>query len=149
MNMKILWFSLLMLLSSLGNAAVCSDVQESRVCSVSMMELIVNGKEFDNTLVIVTGYYRWGYEMSGLFFTRDHAAISDASNAIWVSGRDPKIIPDTLLNNLLDGQKERELTGPSASKTDYVHVFGLFRAGNSGHLGIYPGEISGVFIQRE
>ena len=63
----------------------CENFHFGELCRVSIINLIASPEKYDGKFVEVDGYYRYEFEVSGLFLTQEHSTASSFSNSIWIS----------------------------------------------------------------
>ena len=129
-------------------AGRCQEQNKIEICVVSVINLIANPKTYDGKIVLVSGYYRSGWELSALFVNKDYALLNDGPNGVWVGSIPEEDIGKTSsdmerLNQILK-QYEPKLVGYESANNNYVKLGGVFKAGNQGHLGQYNGKIVGA-----
>lgn len=91
------------------------------VYRISLINLIATPKQYDGRRVAVKGYIHLEFEGSGLYLHEDDYRHTAYENAIWV--------------NLLKSGESKEC------QDAYVTVFGIFRAEERGHMGLWSGSI--------
>jgi hypothetical protein len=113
-------------------SAVATASDETTMAGVtvtSMVRLLSNPQQYEGMRVQVVGYFWGGFEISGLFLTKESFTMGDTSSAIWVE------LPQNKTNRIVPIGK------------GYVRVQGTFHGnGRSGHLGLYPAAIEDVTI---
>jgi len=88
---------------------------------VSIVSLIADPGRYEGKAVVVTGFYKTGFEVSAIYLHEDDARHSIRPNGFWVDGR----IPDHLQNR-------------------YVTIQGIFTTTEGGHLGAWQGTLCGA-----
>ncbi|MEO9803940.1 MAG: hypothetical protein ABJF04_11855 [Reichenbachiella sp.] len=86
--------------------------------------------DFHQKTIELTGYYFSGFELSGLFESKN----SGQEEAVWVDFSDE-------LNKHIDSAMEERLQGRK------LRVQGIFNATSRGHLGIYIGTVELDFLE--
>ncbi len=103
--------------------------EQLNLATPKMAEL-KNGSNFHQKTIELTGYYFSGFELSGLFESKN----SKQEEAVWVDFSDD-------LNEQIDSTMEQRLQGRK------LRVQGTFDATSKGHLGIYLGTIELEFLE--
>lgn len=96
----------------------------AKVAKVSMINLIATPERFHGKRVAVAGVLRLEFEGTVLYFHREDYENLDTINSVWLS---------------IDSEKARQWR-PLSGKL--VFVVGTFRAGPSGYLHAYTGDIA-------
>ena len=111
----------------------------SYAAHVSIYQLIANPEKYHNRSVVISGYYRVGFELSALFASRDDADYLIGKNSLWVtfSNKDLKLEPTG--SNLNRVPKD-----VSYFDGKYVLMEGIFNKDACGHMGMSSGEIRSV-----
>jgi len=107
-------------------------VHHDGLIQTSIVRLLAHPDAYNGKRVEIIGYYYSGLEVSAVFLSKEAAETGNVQLAIWVSP------PSKGTNNLIETLKE-----------GFVHVRGAFKHDEklgSGHLGMWPGEISQVEV---
>jgi hypothetical protein len=106
------------------------QISHDGAVTTSIVRLLANPEAYNGKKVDVVGYYKWRYEGSGLYLSREAGEMGNASLGIWVD------VPQT---NSVDGRIEFVASG-------FVEVQGMFRysTNGSGHLGQWPAKIDAL-----
>lgn len=112
------------LASAAQDEAGPSGGAEERVHRVSLVALLANPRQFDDQLVMVSGFLHLEYEGDALYLSKDDFDAFLTKNAVWV-----------------DGPKFEELAARRSLSGRYVTVTGRFDADRGGHLGTYAASL--------
>ena len=121
----------------------CENFHFGELCRVSIINLIASPEKYDGKFVEVDGYYRYEFEVSGLFLTQEHSTASSFSNSIWISFGDIEL---DHFNCKLPENAElcNQLHQPKDASGQFVGVIGKFSKSDRGHRGIFQGSINQV-----
>lgn len=88
---------------------------------VSIVALIASPERYEGQAVVVTGFYKTGFEHSALYLHQDDGEHAIRANGFWLEG------------GLPDHMRDR-----------YMTVQGIFTTTTRGHLGRWPGTLCGA-----
>lgn len=106
--------------------------------NVSIYQLLANPDKYHNRLIVISGFYRLGFELSALFASKDDADYFIGKNSLWITfnNKDLKLeSPSSKFNPL---RRDERFDGK------YVLIEGIFNKDACGHLGMSAGEIKNV-----
>ncbi len=96
---------------------------DKMITPLSVLDLLINGNKYDSTSIKVEGYIIQEFEHSAIYFSKDGLDRKMSSQAIWINSKGSKVDAIHIYNNEL------------------VIIYGKYKAGVSGHLGMFRGEI--------
>jgi hypothetical protein len=105
---------------SLKEVNISSD---KMIAPLSVLDLLINGDKYGSTIIKVEGYIIQEFEQCAIYFSKEGLDMKMSSQAIWINSKDSKVEAIHIYNNKL------------------VILYGKYKAGPSGHLGAYRGEI--------
>lgn len=111
----------------------------SYAAHVSIHQLITSPEKYHNRPVVVSGYYRHGFELSALFASKDDADYLIPKNSLWVSFGNKDLKLEPISSNLNRLPKD-----VSYFDGKYVTIEGIFNKDACGHMGMSSGEIRNV-----
>lgn len=104
---------------------------DQSVESVSIVALIANPEKYDGKPVRVIGAFRLEFEGTAICLHKDDLVNALSSNCLWIT---------------LDGARLGEGVGDLPDLNgNYVLVEGRFSKDDHGHMGMYPGAITGIW----
>jgi hypothetical protein len=131
MKLKFILFMVCLTCCGLFGCRMTADRTKPKVEEVSLVQVLASPQKFDGRDIMVTGYYlSKGNENSTLYLSRDDARIGNISSGIAIAGY----------------QNGRVITSEAFNKRQscFLAVSGKFRAGPTGHMGLWPGMIESV-----
>ena len=117
-----------------GAEAEAPKKEEAVVGPTALLAVVVDPVRFHGKIVRVTGFYRHGFEVSGLFPSRD-LSFSEA-NGLWLDSKKATIVEPPMSDAIWDGEKPLLL-----------QVEGVIDANSHGHLGAWTGTIHAKTIR--
>ncbi|MCP4551626.1 MAG: hypothetical protein GY834_06210 [Bacteroidetes bacterium] len=133
----------------------CKVIGENELCYVSVIHLISQPKYYEGKFVLVSGFYRKGWETTAIFSNRKYAEFNDGANGVWVSSSRYKIDKkqEEQMNSIYSILQSGgyNLLEKKEANNKYVKAVGIYKSGEEGHLGLYNGVIYGItkFIAHE
>jgi len=114
-------------LNNFGNVISAQEMETShsmQIKDVSLIALIANPKEFDGSLVRITGYVKLEFEGNSIYLSESDADNWITKNGLWLDGVDVT-------------------TYPKYNKK-YCLIEGTFNSNNKGHMGLWSGAIENI-----
>jgi|GEM_PF-4700563 len=99
------------------------------VIATSLVRVVANPEDYDGKRVLLKGFLQRGFEESGLYLSRDDAAILNSRQALWVG-------------SLKDGREGNDF--PDEGWVMIVGKFRYERGKGSGHMGLWLAEITDI-----
>ncbi len=99
------------------------------VIATSLVRVVSNPEEYDGKRILLKGFLRRGFEESGLYLSRDDAAILNTKQALWVG-------------TLREGREDVEFPNE-----EFVRIVGklTYEEGKGfGHMGLWLAEITEI-----
>jgi len=115
---------------------ILSACEQKGSPSVSLMNLVINGGEYEGKEVIVTGYYKSGLEESALYFSKDQSDYGIIKDAIWVD-----LDSEVYWQNFTDDEFDDEGRLKSLDGS-YLTVEGRYLNRDSDRVGAFGGAIT-------
>ena len=138
--MKIIYIAFFFLMFSVSVLAQKSVLSEPYVLRPpSLISVLANPEQYHEKRVRVFGFLHYGFEDSGLYFSKDDGDYLNNANAIWITyNKDVKLDASECKG------KSQTITNLDYFNGRYVLLDGTFNMNGHGHFGVYSGELTDV-----
>lgn len=121
------------------NLDLTVPLYKSYAANVSIYQLLSSPERFQGRFITVSGYYRFGQELSALFASKDDADYFIGKNSLWINLTGSEDLrPDLSKKSALRNQSIRDLDGR------YITIEGIFDKNACGHMSMSAGQIKKV-----